>query len=269
MSTPSLSEGRAAVPGARPFRSISCGVDGTRAGFEAARQAAVLAQPGVHLRFLAVTWATGTLAGTMVELGHHRAEQALERARVIAHDLGVRADAVVIDGPHAADKLLEAAADDDLLVVGSSGRSHAGGLVLGHAADAVLRRARTSVLVARPSAHITFPGSILVAVDEAAHARTAGDLAGALAGRHGSTVTILCGTHDGAAARHAAAEAGGAVRVVTGIEPVAVDAHGRFHTAAAAVAEDLGAALIVAAGEHAERVAEHARCSVLVLRQRW
>jgi nucleotide-binding universal stress UspA family protein len=268
MSTPSVSEGHGAASGASPFRSIACGVDGTRAGFEAARQAVVLAQPGVPLRFIAVTWETGTRADAMVALGRQRAEDALDRARALAHDLGVLAHCALIDGPHAADKLLDAATGDDLLVVGSSGRSHAGGLVLGHAAADVLRRARTSVLVARGAPDHAFPGPILVAVEDAAHARATGEVAGALARRFATTATILAATRDGASARHAAAEAGAAVAAATGVEPVAIDASGRFHSAAAHVAADLGTALIVTAGAQAERVAESARCSVLLLRPR-
>jgi nucleotide-binding universal stress UspA family protein len=265
MPTSSQPKGRPSHSNAGPFASIACGVDGTRAGFEAARQAAVLAQPDVPLRFLAVTWETGTHAEGMAALGHHRAEEALERARVVAHQFGVPAGSMVIDGPNAAEKLLAAAADADLLVVGGSGRSHTGGLVLGHAAAEVLKRAPSSVLVARSVPNRTFPASILVAVYDATHARKAGEVAGALARRHAATVTVAAGTHD-VHARHAAAEAGAAVIAITGVEPVAIDIHGRFHTAASHAAADFGASLIVTAGPHAERVAECARCSVLVLR---
>lgn len=65
------------------FPAIGCGVDGTRAGFEAVRQAALLARDGGVLRLLAVTWETGTRATAMVELGRRRATDALERAAAI------------------------------------------------------------------------------------------------------------------------------------------------------------------------------------------
>jgi nucleotide-binding universal stress UspA family protein len=266
MSTPSVSN-RQEVTGDGPvFRSVACGVDGTRAGFEAARQAALLARGGAFLRLLAVTWETGTRASAMVELGRRRATAALDRAAAVAHDLGVPADRVLLDGPHAAEKLLDAARADDLLVVGSSGRSHAGGLVLGHAADEVLRRAPDSVLVARRPPIPEFPGSILVAADAPALADAAA-MAGRLARRHGGDVTVMATPGADPAAHHAVGEAGATITAMTGAEPVVVDGHGRVHTAAAHLATDLDAALVVTAGEHAVRVAESARCSVLVLRR--
>jgi nucleotide-binding universal stress UspA family protein len=237
MSTPSLSEGRAAASGTGPFATITCGVDGTRAAYEAARQAVLLARGGVRLRYLAVTWETGTLAPRMVTLARHRAEEALDRVRELAREAGVSAHCAIVDGPHAGEKLLEEAGEDDLLVVGASGRSHAGGLVLGHAASEVLRNARTSVLVTRAAPGVTFPASILVAVDDPALARAAADVADELARLHATTATMLA-------------------------------VEGRFHKAAAHAAAELGASLIVTAGEHAEKVAESARCSVLVLRPR-
>jgi nucleotide-binding universal stress UspA family protein len=268
MSTPSLSDGRAAASGTGPFATITCGVDGTRAAFEAARQAAVLAQGGVRLRYLAVAWETGTLAPRMLTLARHRAEETLERAGALAHDAGVKAQCAIVDGPNASHRLIEAAGDDDLLVVGASGRSHTGGLVLGHAASELLHDARTSVLVTRTAPALEFPSTILVAVDDPDDARTTGEVAGSLARRHGATVTVVAGSHEGHDTRLAAAEAAVAVRAVTGVEPVVVDGEGRFHRAAAQVASELRSSLIVTAGEHAAKLAECARCSVLVLHRR-
>lgn len=248
------------------FRTIACGVDGTRASFEAARQAAILAGDGAVLRLLAVAWETGSEANAMMELSRHRAAAALELARVLAHDVGVRAEGALVEGPHAPDKLLAAASDDDLLVVGSSGRSHAGGIVLGHAAAEVLHDAPISVLVARRPPSGAFPDSILLAVDDPAAARTAAEAAGYLALRHDAVATVLADRGADPASHHAVAEAVTAIGAITGVEPVVVDAHGRFHAAAAHVATELGATLIVTAGENGERVAECARCSVLLLR---
>jgi nucleotide-binding universal stress UspA family protein len=266
MSSPSVSDQQRPNADGPIFASIACGVDGTRAGFDAARQAALLARDGGALRLLAVTWETGTRATAMVELGRRRAADALDRAAAVAHDLGVRAELVLIDGPQAAGKLLAAARADDLLVIGSSGRSHTGGLVLGHAADEILHDAPGSVLVARNPAGRAFPSSILVATGDPAALPDAAHLAGRIAHRHGGLVTIMAVPGANTAAHHAVGEAVTTVAAITGVEPVVVDGHGRIHLAAAHLADDLGAALIVTAGEHATRVAECARCSVLVPR---
>jgi hypothetical protein len=65
----------------------------------------------------------------------------------------------------------------------------------------------------------------------------------------------------------AIAEAVAAIAAITGVDPVVVDGDGRLHGAASHVAAQLGVTLIVTAGERAERVAECARCSVLLLRR--
>jgi nucleotide-binding universal stress UspA family protein len=265
MSSPSLSDGRAVPSRAAPFATITCGVDGTRAAFEAARQAALLAHGGARLRYLAVAWETGTLAPRMVTLARHRAEETLERVRELAHDAGVTPECAIVEGPHAGRKLLEEAGEDALVVVGASGRSHAGGLVLGHAASDLLHHARTSVLITRAAPVHAFPAGILVAADDPTRARAAGEVAAALARRHAATATVLVGA-DGERARHAAAEASAAIAVAIGVEPVVVEGQGRFHKAAAHVASELGTSLIVTSGEHAAKIAETARCSVLVLR---
>jgi len=266
---PSLSEsGKPDAPSqAGVFQSIACGVDGTRAGFEATRQAAILTSESSVLRLLAVAWETGSEASPMVELSRHRAAAALDRARALAHDLGVRAEGTLVEGPHAAVKLLAAASDDELLVVGSSGRSHAGGIVLGHAAAEVLRDAAGSVLVARRPPAGEFLASILHAVEDRTASRAAAEAAGHLALRHDAVVTVLADRGADPATHHAVAETGAGIAAITGVEPVVVDAHGRFHAAAAHEAADLGATLIVTAGVRAERVAECARCSVLLLRR--
>lgn len=150
--------------------------------------------------------------------------------------------------------------------MGSSGRSHAGGLVLGHAADEVLRNAPASVLVARRAPASAFPDSILVATGDPAALADAADTAGRLARRHGGVVTVMSVRRADATAHHAVAEAAARVATITGVEPVVIDGHGRAHLAAAHIAQDLGAALIVTAGPQAVRIAECAGCSVLVQR---
>lgn len=260
MSSTSLSAHEPVTEPGR-FASICCGVDGTRAGFEAVRQAAVLAQPDHEIRLLAVTWETGSSADAMLRLSRRRAEAALERARAIVSELGGRAAGTVVEGPHAEAKLLEAAAAHDLLVVGGSGRSRAGGLVLGHAADDVLRGAPTSVLVARES-RTAFPASILLVAADAAAIREAAPVAGALARRHRSEAAVIAARM----APYALAEAITTLYEATGTEPVVLGAHGKLVTTAAHAATDLGASLVVTAGRDAEEVAEHVRCSVLLVR---
>jgi nucleotide-binding universal stress UspA family protein len=260
------------------FRSILCGVDGSRQSFEAARQAAALATDGALLRLLAVTWETGTGPTATALLSRRRAQEALERARAAAAELGVRAEIETVEAREARARLLEAALDHDLLVVGTSGRSRLGGILIGRAAAAALHRAPVPVLVARRAPAAPFPRSILLATDGSSASRLAVELAAALARRHEARLTVVAGSSRSPANRHELARQAADLFADTGCEPVIIDAHGKPHTAIARAAEEVGASLVItgsrglsgiaALGSVSERVGECAPCSVLVARRR-
>lgn len=258
------------------FGSILCGIDGSRQSFEAARQAAVLATGGATLRLLAVTYEIGTGSTAIALLSRRRAVEALERARLAARDLGVRAEVEAVEATQASARLLEDAAARDLLVIGISGRSRLGGILVGRTAAAALHRAPIPVLVARRPPAAQFPQSILLATDGAPSSRPAAALAAALARRHDARLSIVAAESRDATHRHELARQAADAFAATGCEPVIIDALGRPHTAIARAAAEVGASLVITGSRGltgvaslrsvSERVAECAPCSVLVTR---
>ena len=247
------------------FASIVCGVDGSPPGFEAARQAAILADHAAALTYVAVHWEQAS-GSAVAPLTHDHARHCLRQARNRAHDLGVEP---ALLGEHASDpakRLIELAAGQDLLVVGTIGRSRAAGIVVGSAATAAVHRSPVPVLVARrPPEGVEFPKRILVASDGTPTSDDAVEVTARLAARHGASVAIV-GASDGDAR----------IREATGTEPVVLDARGPAHRAVAAAARDFNASLVVTGSRGlsgvpalrsvSERIAHAAPCSVLVLR---
>jgi nucleotide-binding universal stress UspA family protein len=261
------------------FRSILCGVNGTRGSREAARQAAVIGGPRAHLCYLAVTYETGTGATASAVLRHAHGEAAAADARREARELGVEAEALTLHAASATDALLRRAADHDLLVLGAGAGSRAAGIILGSTATAAVHRAPGPVLLTRrPPRDAAFPGTILVAADGTPQAQQALQLAMAIADRHGARIAIVAPEAHGAADRHALAEEAATVVAATRVEPVVVDARGPAPAAICSAADQVGASIIAlgsrglsgarALGSVSERVAHEARCSVLVVRPR-
>lgn len=149
------------------WRKILCAVDFSESSRAALREAAFLARRfGAELTLLHVE---ETLPGgeaallscppdvckrTAFEVGH-----SLETWRLEAEDLVGRPVAVALTSGSPAREILRTAADGgfDLVVTGTRGRTGVARLVLGSAAEEVVRRAPCPVLVARepgaPSAH--------------------------------------------------------------------------------------------------------------------
>ena len=167
-----------------PLSHITAAIDGTRAGFEAARQAGRLVAPGGTVRLVAVadpyfsamnTWAGERLVSAeevVTSGGEHlakerllvRARQALTDARMHLPE-GIRVEADMIEGP-THDVLIDAARSTRVLALGSHGGGRMTGLVLASTATDMLRHAACSVLVARPPFdEDEFPRAIAVAVD--------------------------------------------------------------------------------------------------------
>lgn len=149
---------------ARPARVdgitlVAAGYDGSDAAAEAVRWAASLARrTGSRLRVvwawkLRDVWDTAVAAEEqatgprMAELeGVARDRLAEDVARLLGED-AAGVDVHVGQGPDAADILLHAARDADVLVVGSRGRGRARSAVLGSVSARCVRDARVPVLV--------------------------------------------------------------------------------------------------------------------------
>jgi nucleotide-binding universal stress UspA family protein len=246
------------------FASIICGVDGSDAGFEAARKAAVLAGDGAVLSFVAV----GTEQAT---------SGCLDRARDAASALGVDAGVVEDYTDDPAARLLGLAGSKDLLVVGIAGHSRAGGILLNSVATALLHRSPVPVLVARRSPDGTdFPARIVLASDGTPMSDAAAELTARLAARHGAAVGIVGAIDHEAPFRPGLAEHATQIQQATGTAPTMLSASGAPHHAVVTAAREFGASLIVtgsraltgasAIGSVSERVAHGASCSVLVVR---
>lgn len=259
------------------FASIVCGVDGSRPGFEAARQAALLAGDSAALTYVAVSWEQGTGVSAVATLSHGHARVCLRRVRDEARELGVNPSLVDEHAIDPARRLVELAEGQDLLVLGIRGHSRAAGIVLGSAATAAVHRAPVPVLVARrPPEGVEFPDRIVLATDGTPMSDAAAKLTARLAARHHASVAIV-GARDGELPfAHGLAEHAARIRAATGTEPVMLGEPGAPHRAVAAAARDFGASLVVtgsrglsgaaAARSVSERIAHSAPCSVLVVR---
>jgi nucleotide-binding universal stress UspA family protein len=260
------------------FGSILCGVNGSRPSKEAVQQAALLADPGSALTYVAVSCEWGTGVGAVATLTHAHAHEYLEAARMAAREMLVDAALVDEHADNVARRLLELAAEHDLLAIGMTGHSRAGGIVTGSVATAVVHRCPIPVLVARrPPEGVEFPARIVLASDGTPTSDAAADLTARIAAHHGSHVAIVA-VRDGAApfapglVEHAAQ-----IAAATGTEPQRVELQpGPPHRGVASVARELTASLVVtgsrglsgvpAVRSVSERIAHAANCSVLVVR---
>jgi nucleotide-binding universal stress UspA family protein len=229
-----------AVPAAvASFHSMLCGVDGSRAAAEAARQAAILSTVGGRLTLLGVGWEeVPRRRSTRATIEPHRLAAALETARLEGRSLGIAPTARLVESREHTSVLLTHATDYDLLVLGASSPSRATGVLAGRTAAAAVRSAPVPVLLARrPPEGVDFPSSILAAIDGTPSSAYAVATAARLASVHGARL-LLAASSDVLSA-----------------------------------ADSLGAALVVigSRGFHgvslSERVAHEAPCSVLVLRR--
>lgn len=276
-----------ARPGTPGFARVVCGIDGSREGFEAVRQAARLTAPGGRLVLVAVADYFAALSGRWGSEPARRwfaaaAERSLDDRLSEMRDRAGASLALAerqADGPVKISKrlvdgdvdirLLEAvdAESATLLVVGTHGGSRIGGAVIGEATSMVLHEASASVLVARlPFDPEHFPATIVVGLDGSPGSREALDAAAQLREISGGSLTVLTAGGD-------ADEATGALgdfapfheRVISEHRPVdaLVDA---ARTADLVVVGSRGLHGARALGSVSERVAHRASSSVLVVR---
>jgi nucleotide-binding universal stress UspA family protein len=176
------------------FDRVLVGVDGSPESQEAARQAAVLTEPGGTLTLLAVyDIAPAIVGGTGSEtpsyydedVQRERAEAALESARD-AVPAGMKLVEKVVRG-NAADELVRELSGErqTLVAVGSHGTGRVRGIVVGSTATAMIHRAPACVLVARKSGD-EFPKRIVVGLDAEGQSADASATAEHLAERFGT-----------------------------------------------------------------------------------
>lgn len=259
------------------FGRIVCGVDGSRSSEVAVDQAIALSSPNTALLFVCVREATGAGATRQSTISVARAERSLEMAVKAAREAGIDAAAELVAGHDQWHALLDEASRSDLLVVAGHVGSRAGGIALGSTASVAVHRATVPVLVARrPPADVAFPARILVADDGSPDARRAVEMTARIGHRHHARVYLLSvdpGPH-GDPARIG----GDAVELSAelGMEPTVIRASGHADERILQTAREESVALVVvgsrgltglrALGSVSERVANRARCSVLVAR---
>lgn len=258
---------------------VICGIDASRSDSVAVREACTLARPRGHVALVCVAYHTGVGHNAQATITEARAGAALARAMKQARDMGVATSVYLVRSPDPSEALLQAAADGDVLVVGSHGGSRAGGIMLGSVATTALHRSAVPVLIARQAPEDQ-RRSVLLASDGSAASEHACGLAGSVAARTDAPATIFTVETDGddGSVRHGLARQAVALTEATGREPTVAFGHGKPADAIVTAARETGCTLLVvgssgrtglrALGSVSERVAHHAPCSVLVARPR-
>lgn len=248
------------------FARVLVGVDGTEAGYDACRQARLLAAPDAAVEAVAVVHLAdaiqvGLEAQRAVDVLREEAEAALAEAGRI---LGPGAGSRFVNGFATAALLREIEAfRADTIAIGSHGHRRLTEILIGGVAGELIHSAPCSVLVARrqPGA---FPGRIIVGVDGSEQAGTALVVAEELARRVGAQVEAVVATQGKDVDLDRVRQGAPGAREIAA------------HPADALVAASAAAGLLVvgsrglhgvhALGSVSERVAHRARCSVLVVR---
>jgi len=266
------------TPGARLLDDILCGVDGSRAAYEAVRQAASLAGPAGHLTLLAVSDVTGEGRHQTATLAPVRARRALDRAEQIAAQAGVAAESEVDERSPVADVLLERARGHGVLAIGPPSMSRVAHLLVGGTATVAVHLLPATVLVARRASNGTrFAARILVASDALAHSDELVDFAVNLARERSASLTLVHAIHGEQSHHptHLAAQVERVTRALGDQAAVRIEPS-RALTLIIETAAAERCSLIVlssrrvgglrALGSVSERVVHEARCSVLVVR---
>ena len=250
------------------FARVLVGVDGTEWGLEALRQTLVLAPPE-HATVRTVT-ALDTRAAARAGFGAARWVEMLTEEASAARDA---AAAILADRPDSAAEVvpgeplpvLRHARNEfgaTLVALGGRHSSRFLGIMLGDTATELLHDGTCSMLVARPQPGRTWqPRVVTIGLDGSAPAIAALETADELAARLGATIEVVC--------------ANGAQTAPDGAWTDRVDSWDEAQPVAALVERSRRTDLVVvgsrglhglhALGSVSERVAHHARCSVLVV----
>jgi nucleotide-binding universal stress UspA family protein len=245
---------------------VLCGIDGSDADGDAVRQAAVLAGPEGQLEIVCVMKAAAA----------DQAEQALERAKAVAAEVGTPTSARVEHADDVWTGLAGATADRDLLVLGDNPHSRSGGIFHTPTSTRALHDSPIPVLIARAAGD--FPQGILVASDGGEASKHATSIAAAIARAHSSAVTMVTINHaETREHQHALREEAEELARALGAEPKIVPRTGEAHEEIVTAARQLETSLLVmgsggkrgirALGSVSEKVAHNAPCSVLVARK--
>jgi len=252
------------------FARILAGVDGTNWGFEALRQALLLAPESAEVRAVTVLDTapavhTGLQAAHFTELLTEEAEQARATAQTIL-DGRPRTDARVVRGKpvdvlrHERDEL-----DATLLALGGRRSSRFLGILLGDTGTELLHDAACSVLLAYPAAEGAWaPRKIVVGLDSSGHAEAALRTADQLADRFDGSVEVVAAT----GGKPVEADAAWAGRVQTWDPASPVEALvERSREVDLVVVGSRGVTGLRTIGSVSERVAHQAHCTVLVVHE--
>ncbi|HSC50054.1 MAG TPA: universal stress protein [Gaiellaceae bacterium] len=250
------------------FSRILVGVDGTDWGFEALRQALVLAEEDAVVRAVtAVDTAPAIHAGFQAArfadlLGLEAAEARNAAESILAGR--PRSEARVVRGKPV-DVLRRERDELDATAVALGGRrsSRFLGIVLGDTGTELVHDAACSVLLAYPSDDGEWrPQRIVVGLDSSGYARDALATADEIAAKSGGTVEVVSATAGGAVDRDA--EWAARVQSWDSADPVhALVA--RSKTADLIVVGSRGARGLRALGSVSERVAHEAHCTALIV----
>ena len=251
------------------FSRIVVGVDGTDWGFEALRQALLLAPDTADVRAVtaldtAPAVHTGIRAAHFTELLTQEAAAARATAQVIIGGRH-RADARVAHGkPVDVLRRQRDELDATLLALGGRRSSRFLGILLGDTGTELLHDATCSLLLACPSADGDWrPRRIVVGLDGSRYARDALTVADELAERLGGSVEVVCATGGQSEIDR---DAAWAARVQSWDEAEPVHALvGRSRSADLVVVGSRGLQGIRAVGSVSERVAHEAHCTALVV----
>jgi nucleotide-binding universal stress UspA family protein len=241
------------------FDRILVDIDGTTHGFDACRQAALLATADSELAAASVV----QLAPLHEDIRERAAQERLAAAKEI---LGPRCRTQRLYGLVVDQLLAEAERlDATLLAIGSPQHRRIEEIILGGVAGELLHRAPCSILVARPAPDLaTFPHSIVVGIDGSEEAERAFAVAQLLAGRRHGTLQGLVAygdkevDADEIVHRHPSIETSEETAVTALVEASS--------SADLVVVGSRGLHGLRALGSVSERVAHQARCSVLVVR---
>ena len=270
------------------FLRVVCGIDGSREGFEAARQASRLTSRDGRLVLVAVLefyaalserwgpeparrriWdsSLGTIDESFSALRERaRASLALAaRQAVGAGEISMRD----VNGDVNV-RLLEAvdAEKATLLVVGTHGGRRLTGAAFGEATTLLLHEAPVPVLIARPPFDPErFPATIVAGVDGSPEARQALDVAAGLRERGGGHLTVVAATGDREAVVAALAGFDAPHELVISKERPVEALVAAAQTADLLVVGSRGLHGAKALGSVSERVAHRAPSSVLVVRR--
>jgi nucleotide-binding universal stress UspA family protein len=254
------------------FDRVVCGVDASDAGVAAARVAGRIADPHgsltlVSARDTSIALHAGWNVEKVLEERELEALAALERGRSEAgvhHEL--QAKVVENDPLHAL--LAEIATRDaTAVVVGGHGTSPANGIAREAVSSSLLHEAPCSVLVARGSVDaVRWPQRIVVGLDGSDDSASAFEAASALAERLDAHLRAVV------ARRDARVDLAAARRIAPACEEhdaQALELLDRASETSDLIVVGSRGFRLRALGSLSERIAQEARCSVLVVRPSW